>query len=37
MTVEAQRRAAMMAVEDILRFIRGERPSHLVNPDVYPD
>jgi D-3-phosphoglycerate dehydrogenase len=37
MTVEAQRRAALMAVEDILRFIRGERPLHLVNPDVYAD
>jgi D-3-phosphoglycerate dehydrogenase len=36
MTVEAQRRAAMMAVEDILRFIRGKRPLHLVNPDIYP-
>jgi D-3-phosphoglycerate dehydrogenase len=36
MTVEAQRRAAMMAVEDILRFIRGEKPLHLVNPDIYP-
>jgi D-3-phosphoglycerate dehydrogenase len=37
MTVEAQRRAAMMAVEDILRFVRGEKPLHLVNPDIYPD
>jgi D-3-phosphoglycerate dehydrogenase len=36
MTYEAQRRTAMMAVEDILRFGRGEKPLHLINPEVYP-
>ncbi len=35
MTIEAQRRAAMTAVADILRFTRGEKPLHLINPDVY--
>ncbi len=35
LTVEAQKRTAMTAVEDILRFGRGERPKYLVNPEVF--
>jgi len=31
-TAEAQRAVAMTAVEEILRFARGERPRHVVNP-----
>jgi phosphoglycerate dehydrogenase-like enzyme len=35
LTHESQRRTAMTAVEDILRFGRGEQPVHLVNPEVW--
>jgi D-3-phosphoglycerate dehydrogenase len=35
LTHESQRRTAMTAVEDILRFDRGEKPKHLVNPEVF--
>jgi len=34
-TVEAQKRTAEWTVNDILRFIRGEKPEHLVNPEVF--
>ena len=37
LTHESQRRTAMTAVEDILRFGRDERPKHLVNPEVLGD
>ena len=37
LTYESQRRTAMTAVEDIIRFGRGERPKHLVNPEVFGD
>ncbi len=37
LTHESQRRTAMTAVEDILRFSRGEWPKHLVNPEVFGD
>jgi D-3-phosphoglycerate dehydrogenase len=35
LTYESQRRTAMTAVEDILRFGRGEKPRHLINPEVW--
>ena len=35
MTVETQTRTAMMAVDNILTFCRGERPPYLVNPDAW--
>jgi D-3-phosphoglycerate dehydrogenase len=34
LTFESQRRTAMTAVADIIRFGRGERPLHPVNPEV---
>jgi phosphoglycerate dehydrogenase-like enzyme len=34
-THESQKRTAMTAVDDILRFDRGEKPKHLVNPEVW--
>ncbi len=37
LTYESQRRTAMTAVEDIIRFGQGERPKHLVNPEVFGD
>jgi D-3-phosphoglycerate dehydrogenase len=35
MTLEAQTRTAMMAVDNILCFCRGGRPPHLVNPEAW--
>jgi len=37
LTYESQKRIAMTAVEDILRFNRGETPKHLINPEVFED
>jgi len=34
-TDEGRRRMGLMAVEDALRVLRGERPLHLVNPQVW--
>jgi len=34
MTEEAQRQTAMTAVKDIIRFIKGEVPLNVVNPEV---
>lgn len=34
-TSNAQRNVAMTAVEEILRFTRGEKPLHMVNPDAW--
>ena len=34
-TPESQKRTALWTVEDILLFIRGEKPRRLVNPEVY--
>ncbi len=34
-TIEGRRRMEMMAVERLLAFFRGERPSDVVNPAVY--
>jgi D-3-phosphoglycerate dehydrogenase len=35
MTYEAQKRTALWAAEDIIRFIRGQRPERVVNPEVF--
>lgn len=35
-TAETVQRHSEMMAEDILRFIRGERPLRLVNPEVWP-
>ena len=34
-TEEAMSRMATMAAEDILRVLAGERPEHLINPEIY--
>ncbi len=34
-TPESQKRTALWTVEDIVRFIQGEKPRRLVNPEVY--
>ncbi|MEW5936192.1 MAG: hydroxyacid dehydrogenase, partial [Candidatus Thermoplasmatota archaeon] len=34
-TREAQERAGVMVAEDVLRALRGEKPSALVNPEVW--
>lgn len=34
MTDEAQRAVALSAVSEILRFSRGEKPQHIINPEV---
>ena len=34
-SVEAQGRMSGMATEGVLAVVRGERPEHLVNPEVY--
>ncbi|MEM1522562.1 MAG: 2-hydroxyacid dehydrogenase [Thermofilaceae archaeon] len=34
-TVETIRRHSWMIVEDVLRYLRGERPLHLANPKVW--
>ena len=34
-TTTAQRNVAMMAVNEVLRFARGEKPQHIVNPDAW--
>ena len=34
-TPESQKRTAMWTVEDILRFMQGEKPERLVNPEIY--
>ncbi|MDF2995258.1 MAG: D-isomer specific 2-hydroxyacid dehydrogenase NAD-binding [Xanthobacteraceae bacterium] len=36
-TAESSRRMSMEAVEDALRVLRGERPSNLVNPEIWDD
>ncbi|MBW2307246.1 MAG: hydroxyacid dehydrogenase [Deltaproteobacteria bacterium] len=35
MTPEAQKRTAMTAVEDIIRFINGQRSRFMVNPEAF--
>ncbi len=35
-TAETVQRHSEMMAEDILRFVRGERPLRLVNPEVWP-
>jgi D-3-phosphoglycerate dehydrogenase len=34
-TEEAMSRMAIMAAEDILRVLAGDRPQHVVNPEIY--
>lgn len=34
-TFETIERQSQMIVEDVLRFLRGERPLHLLNPEVW--
>ena len=34
-TDEGRRRMGLMAVEDALRVLRGEKPQHLANPEVW--
>ncbi|MDW8468662.1 MAG: NAD(P)-dependent oxidoreductase [Burkholderiales bacterium] len=36
MTVESRRRMGRAAAEATLAMLAGERPPHLVNPDVWP-
>ena len=36
LTVEARRDLALSAATQILQALRGERPPHLVNPEVWP-
>lgn len=36
LTVEARRALALSAATQILQALRGERPPHLVNPEVWP-
>ena len=36
-TEESSRRMSMEAAEDTLRVLRGEQPSHLVNPEIWND
>jgi D-3-phosphoglycerate dehydrogenase len=36
-TEESSRRMSMESAEDALRVLRGERPSHLVNPEIWDD
>jgi len=36
LTDEALRGMALSAAEQILQALRGERPAHLVNPEVWP-
>lgn len=35
-TVETRTRMARMAAENLLSALRGERPAHVVNPEVWP-
>jgi len=35
-TVETRARMARMAAENLLSALRGERPAHVVNPEVWP-
>jgi len=35
-TVETQAKMARMAAENLLSALRGERPAHVVNPEVWP-
>ncbi|MFQ5938286.1 MAG: hydroxyacid dehydrogenase [Acidiferrobacterales bacterium] len=35
LTIEARRELALSAANQILQVLRGERPPHLVNPDVW--
>jgi D-3-phosphoglycerate dehydrogenase len=34
-TEEGRQRMGLMAVEEVLRILRGERPQHLANPEVW--
>jgi glyoxylate reductase len=34
-SVATRTRMAVMAAENLLAALRGERPPHVVNPDVY--
>lgn len=36
LTVESMQRMSAVAVKDALRMLRGERPEHLVNPEIWP-
>jgi len=35
-TVETRAKMARMAAENLLSALRGERPAHVVNPEVWP-
>ena len=35
MTAESRSRVGMLAAEDTLRMLAGERPRHLVNPEAW--
>ncbi|HNS54310.1 MAG TPA: hypothetical protein PKH25_06005, partial [Syntrophales bacterium] len=35
-TVETRTKMARMAAENLLSALRGERPAHVVNPEVWP-
>ena len=37
MTIETEERHSMMIVEDIERYLRGERPKYIKNPEILED